>query len=120
MAAGAVGARQNSVRVITDHHVGKRKLLLALEHRLRLTANEVAALELLEGRIEFTVRRERFERVGPEHFADHGGIHEESTLACGQRIEPRRPERADAGPKRPALRLADRRCELLDEERVSL
>src|SRR3982750_4540295 len=111
MAAGAAGAGQNAVRDITDHHVGKRKLLLALEHRLRLTANEVAALELLEYGIEFTVRRERFERVGPEHFADPGGIHEERTLACGQRIEPRRHERADARRKRPARRLADRRCE---------
>ena len=100
----ALGARQQLVRDIADEDVLEAELLLAFDHRARLTQDQIAALERAE-ELRQPVRpaaRDPLDRPAPEGLADDRGVEQQRPLGVGQRIEPCGDDAADRARERPS------------------
>src|SRR5215218_11238307 len=115
------GAGEPLVRDVPDEPVLEAELVLALQARDRLAANQVAPLERAEKSTRVALRLDRLQGAVPEGPADDRRVEEQRPLRGGKRVEPRGDDAADAGRELAGVGvLGQRRRELLDEERVAL
>src|SRR6059058_5861488 len=91
MPLAATRARESPVCDLADELVLERELRMFAKARDRVAADEIATFERVQ-RLGARVA----ERAGPEHLADDGRIEQRLALRCGQRVNPRRNDAADA------------------------
>ena len=112
-------AGKRGVCDVADQHVLERELHVALDLAVRVSPDEAARLEGLQGRLHIAELADLIEHAAPERLPDHGGVQQRGPRIRRQGVDPRRDRGAHGSRQFAVARLVpQRRHQFLDEQRV--